>query len=129
MIVLTLHRPSQSYQSRKRELTQSRSGVRNDPANISTGLPPSLFPPHWISPLTHLSPPDSRLARARSDSRLYIVFLTREYSVPGIIMKQEKTVCWERVRASWLWTDTSYIMPRLTVVVLVSPIALELGCW
>lgn len=100
MMVFTVHRPSQSYQSRKRELTESRTGVRNDPANISTGLPRSLFPVHWISPLTPLSPPDTRLALARSDSRLYIVFLTREYSVPGIIMKQEKTVCWERVRAS-----------------------------
>ena len=120
---------SQSYQRCKRELTQSKTPVRNDPRNILTALPPGLFPVLKLSPLWELRPPDTRLALARSDSRLYIVFFTLEYSVPGIIMKQEKTVCWERVWASWLWTDTSYIMPLLTVVVLVSPITLVLVWW
>ena len=60
-------------------------------------------------------------ARAKSFSALYMVFLTREYWVPGIIMKQEKTVCWAREEERVVRTETSYMMPLLTVVVLVSP--------
>ena len=64
---------------------------------------------------------ETLLALARSLSALYMVFFTREYWVPGIIMKQEKTVCWEREGERLVRTETSYMMPLLTVVVLVSP--------
>ena len=63
---------------------------------------------------------ETLLALARSLSALYMVFFTREYWVPGIIMEQEKTVCWEREEERLVRTDTSYMIPLLTVVVLVS---------
>ena len=37
-------------------------------------------------------------------------------------MEQENTVCWGKEEAMMVVTDTSYINPLLTVVVVISPV-------
>ena len=72
------------------------------------------------SPLLINSAAETRLALATSLSPVNMVFLTKEYCVPGISMKQEKMVWSGRLVDTVASTDTSYIIPLLTVVVLVS---------
>ena len=61
---------SQSYQRCKRELTQSKTPVRNDPRNILTALPPGLFP---VLKLTSLGTQTSRHSPRPRQVRLQAV--------------------------------------------------------
>ena len=71
-----------------------------------------------LVPLSHPAVLERWLALVLMSSWRYMISSLRENSVPGISILQEKTVWSDRVLVGTVeFTTTSYIRPRLTVVV------------